>query len=227
MKERQGAKKSASQKPISVIVADTESESRGHLRALLEAEGNCIIIAEAKDSSEAYYKVTAMSPDVLVYTVGETSDLNHIQLIRKRCPAVGCIALVRCNECNTEQTMRVGAKVALRWNEISTKLNKAVRDVAISNKMIIGNGGSSRITTDYSKTSQPESDALAKLTYRELEIFNLIVKGLNNTQIAEQLSISRRTVELHRANLLRKLGLRNLHQQLIELAIKRGILKPR
>ncbi|MGI2336708.1 MAG: LuxR C-terminal-related transcriptional regulator [Dehalogenimonas sp.] len=209
---------------ISIVLADENFESRQYIRAFLESDDDFFVKGETGNNLKAIARLAATNPDILVYTVGGNLDLEIVRLIHKKYPQVACIVLSRTGNFTTEEALRSGAKSVIYWNDIEAKLIKVVHDVADSRKYIEADRPS-RLPVDYPLSGFSNGDIVQTLTHREFEIFEYVVHGLNNEAIAEKLSISRRTVELHRANMMRKLGLQNFQQQLIELARQRGLFQ--
>ena len=120
--------------------------------------------------------------------------------------------------------MRAGVKIYVLKTSAAVKFVNTIREVNASKTQLNApvSERDAEKTTRYLKKST--IDPYEVLTKREHEVFDLVVSGHTNAMIAEQLSISQRTVEIHRANMLRKLGLRNQHEQLVKYAIERKIL---
>jgi DNA-binding NarL/FixJ family response regulator len=119
-----------------------------------------------------------------------------------------------------------GAKAYVSSANVDTELIVAIHE-AMAGKMHLSYPLFEDAIENYIKLEPAAVSApYGSLTKRESEVFNLVVKGLTSAQIGIQLSISRRTVEIHRANILRKLNLASQYKQIKSYAVELGILKP-
>jgi DNA-binding NarL/FixJ family response regulator len=211
---------------ISIVLADEDSESRSSIRTLLESEAGFRIVGECGSSPGAIARLAALKPKILIYTISENSELQTVRLLYKKYPNVACIILARAGYFSTEEALRSGAKAVVRWNDAEAKLIKTVQDVAVGRRFAEADNPPQMIISGFITPSDTTGDdPVLTLTRREMEIFDLVVQGLNNESIASKLSISRRTVELHRANMMRKLGLQSFQKQLVSLAQQRNLIQ--
>ena len=196
---------------------------------LLGTEPAFAIVGEASDGQVAIDLVEHLKPDVLVVDVVMPS-LDGLEVARrtsKLSPATRVVVLsMYDNEAYVLEALKAGAKAYVLKEATTDELMRAIREAA-KGHYYLSHPLSSRIIEDYRQrvSTSAMQDPYETLTYRERDILHLIVEGYSYTEIARRLSISHRTVETHRKNLMRKLGLRTT-TMLILYALRRGILPP-
>ena len=211
-------------KHITIVLADEQFNSRKNLRALLDAEPDLRVVGEVNNGLDALDMVGNLNPDVLIFNLNASNNKEIIQLMELRCPNMAIVVPNKFGKENRgQELLRAGVKAFILKNTTTAELLEAIRYV---------NSKKTNLSASYTGPalrSQPQNitgyvhDPIAILTPRELEVYNLIFEEMTNAQIATQLSISRRTVEVHRASIVRKLGLRNLRQQLLNYAKQRNM----
>ena len=209
-----------------IVLADDHHVVRHGLRSLLEAEPDFSVVGEAGDGLEAAQLVERLQPDVLVLDM-MMPGLNGLEVTRQvgqRSRRTHVVILsMHANEAHVLEALRAGAAAYVLKESTYAELVHAVRE-AVAGRRYLSPPLSERAIEAYMKKA--ESDALdpyEMLTAREREVLHLVVEGHTSAEIADRLFVSRRTVETHRANLMRKLGLRT-HTDLIRYALQRGIL---
>ncbi|MBE0481455.1 MAG: response regulator transcription factor [Dehalococcoidia bacterium] len=217
------------QKVTTVVLADDHHIVRQGLKALLEAEPGFHVIGEAADGLEAVRIVERLQPDVLVLDL-MMAGMNGLEVTRqvsKRSPKTGVVILsMYANEAYVIEALQVGAKSYVLKESTANELVRAVIEVAAGRRYLGPPLSEQAIDAYMQKAKGSTFDPYETLTTREREVLHLAAQGLTNAEIASRLFISRRTVEIHRANMMRKLGLRTQHIQLVHYAIERGILPP-
>jgi two-component system, NarL family, response regulator NreC len=212
--------------PISIILADEQKILRDGLRAMLESNPDLQVIGEAGTGQEALRLVAQLLPDVLVVALGlpELDGLEVLRQLRKRSPETRAVVLTMHNdESYVVQAFRNGAAGYLLKNSGADELVKAVRETAAKRYYFGPPFSYSSIAPYLQSTDFPWSDPYDSLSNREREVFQLVAEGRTNFEIGKRLFISPRTVEIHRANMMEKLGLRN-HNELTLYAVKKKIL---
>ncbi len=212
-----------------IVLADDHNVIRQGLRVLLNDEADFQVVGEAHDGREALGLVEKLRPDVLVTDMA-MADMNGVELIqqvRKRVPETAIVVLsMHGIEGYVHKAMRAGAKAYVLKESTADELVTAIRHV-ISGKRYLSRTLTEHAINVYLKDTPPSSDgvdASLALTTRENDILNRIARGNTNRQIASDLSISPRTVEFHRANIMKKLGVRS-QQQLFHYCLRTGMLR--
>ncbi len=196
---------------IKVIIADDHAIVRAGLRTLITSEKDLELIGEATGGLEAIEKVDQLSPDVLVLDIS-MPDKDGIEVIRtlkeegKTCAIL--VLTVHEDDALLREAVRLGAAGYILKHAAESELISAIRSVFRGELYIHPKMIRSLLQPEPSATV-PEQSTLEKLTSREEEVLKLIVQGYTNKQVADELGISIRTVEGHRANLTDKLGIRS------------------
>jgi DNA-binding NarL/FixJ family response regulator len=209
-----------------IVLADDHPVVRHGVRSLLQSDAELSVVGEASDGIETVQMVEKLQPDVLVVDL-MIPGLNGLEItrqVRQRSPATRIIILsMHANEPYVLEALKNGASGYVLKDSSGTDLVQAVR-LVVAGQRYLSPPLSERAVEAYMMKSQETSfDAYDGLTDREREVLQLAAEGLSNPDIAARLSISPRTVETHRANLMRKLGLKT-QTDLIRYALKRGIL---
>jgi DNA-binding NarL/FixJ family response regulator len=209
-----------------IVLADDHPVVRHGVRSLLQAEPEFSVVGEASDGLETVQLVEKLQPEVLVVDlmIPRLNGLEVTRQIKQRMPQTRVVVLsMHANEPYVLEALKNGASGYVLKDTSGTDLVLAVKQV-LSGQRYLSPPLSERAVEAYLQRSQDTSfDPYDALTEREREVLHLAAEGLSNPDIAARLSISPRTVETHRANLMRKLGLKT-QTDLIRYALKRGIL---
>ena len=210
---------------ITIVLAVEQSALREKLKASLYSEPYFWVVGEINNSLDALDMCRDLQPDILLYCLSGNDNQEIIRLVNNRHPKTTVIVPnIIGNEKGELELLRSGVRAYILKKLNAAELVEAIRHVtAIKNNLSDPSQGPPvqnylRKAVDYAR------DPIDMLTARECEVFELLVSEHTNSQIAAKLSISRRTVEIHRARILSKLGLRNQYQQLLTYAVARGIL---
>ncbi len=207
---------------IRVTIVDDHHLVRKGLLQLLERELDIRVVAEAADGQDAIDAVGRHRPDVVVMDV-EMPGINGIEAtgrIRTAYSGTQVVMLsMHSDPVLIRQAFDQGAKGYVLKNSMGVELVKAIRTVCRG----VTYHSRSIEQSEFSVEQQPRSTTL-QLTIREREVLRLIATGNTNQQIAETLRISRKTVEIHRSNLMAKLGTHSL-SDLIRTAIRLGLVE--
>jgi DNA-binding NarL/FixJ family response regulator/signal transduction histidine kinase len=204
--------------PISVVLADDHRIMRDALKALLESE-SFQVAGEAGDGLEAVGVAERVKPNVLLLDVSMPGlgGVDVVKQVAKRSPGTRVLMLsMYANDAYVNGAMKSGASGYLLKDAAAEELFHAIREVAQGRRYL------SR-SIEEAGAADRQTDVYDTLTMREREVLHLAAEGLTSAQIADRLSISPRTAETHRANSLRKLGIRG-QTELVRYAIGRGIL---
>jgi DNA-binding NarL/FixJ family response regulator len=211
---------------IKIILADDHHVVRQGLRSLLEAESDFEIIGEAAGGLETIQLVEQMEPDILVLdlVMPDLSGLEVVRQVGQRSPKTLVIILsMHANEAYVLEALRNGASGYVLKKATAGELVEAVH-VVISGRRYLSPPLSEHAIQAYiQKADERIEDSYELLTDREREVLHLAAKGLTGPEIANLLSISPRTVEMHRANMMHKLELRN-QLDMFRYAVRKGIL---
>jgi two-component system response regulator NreC len=209
-----------------IVLADDHLVVRKGMRLLLEAEQDFALVGEAEDGLEAVDLVERLRPDVLVLDL-MMPGLNGIEVTRqalKRSPHTKIVILsMHGNDEYVLEALRNGATGYVLKDAGADELVEAVRAVSGGERYLSPELAERAIDAYVRQTEETTLDRYETLTDREREVLHLAADGLTNVEIAARLSLSPRTVENHRANMMRKLGVVN-QTELVRYAIKRGLV---
>jgi two-component system response regulator NreC len=211
---------------INIMLADDHHIVRKGLQALLASESDFKVVGESSDGIETVDLVEKLKPDILVLDImmGGINGLEVTRQLSKKSPHTGVVILsMHSNEGYVLEALRSGAKAYILKDNTTEDLVRAIREVAAGHRYLSSPLSERAIAAYTEKTSIDSNDPYEKLTSREREILQMAAQGLSNSEIASRLYISPRTVETHRANVMRKLGVRS-HAELIKYAMLRGII---
>ena len=209
-----------------IVLVDDHPVVRRGLRVLLEAEPEFRILGEAGEGLEAVQLVERLKPDVLVLDL-MIPGLNGLEVTRQvsqRSPRTRVVILsMHANEAYVLEALRNGATGYVLKDAGADEVVKAIREVAAGRRYLSPPLSERAIETYVQKANTAPLDLYDTLTTREREVLHLAAEGHSSPEIADRLSISPRTVETHRGNLMRKLNLRT-QTDLVRYALRRGIL---
>ena len=210
---------------VTLLLVDDHPLIRQGLRHLLEGEPEFKVIGEAGDGLEALLLVERLKPNILVVDM-MMPGLNGLEVLRQMkhiSPDTRAIVLsMQSADAYVLEALKNGAAGYVLKETGPSELVNAVREVTHGNQYL-SIKISERLQVSGRKNIDTPSDAYETLTTREREILQMTVEGLTSQEVGDKLTISPRTVEVHRSNLMNKLGLRN-QTDLIRFAIKRGII---
>ena len=208
--------------PIRIVLADDHRVVRTGLGLLLDAEKAIEVVAEAGDVDSALRAVLGHKPDVLVLDLnmpGTQTSLEALPLIRERCAQTATVVLTMQEDPEyARSALRAGALGYVLKEAADTELVEAVRRAADGRTYLNPSLGA-RLAAMPEQPPGPSDD----LSGRELEVLRLIALGHTNAEIGEQLFLSVRTVETHRAHVQKKLG-RTTRAELVRYALDHGLL---
>jgi two-component system, NarL family, response regulator NreC len=207
--------------PITVVLADDHQIVREGLRALLKGVPDVRLIGEAADGHEALRLVEQLRPQVLVadLMMPGLPGFELTRLIRRKATRTQVVVLsMHADAPYVLEALRSGALAYVVKDAGADQLVQAIR-AAAEGKRYLSPPLSESALGAFGKHGKVPEDPFETLTAREREVLRLTAEGLSGSAVAEQLFISPRTVETHRANIMRKLGVKN-QKELIRYAVQ-------
>lgn len=214
---------------ISILLADDHEIVRRGLRALLEERDDWKVLAEASTGREAVDRAVDLRPDValLDYTMPELNGLEATRRIKALAPKTEVLIFsMHDSEVLVRDVLAAGARGYVLKSDATAKLADAVEELAHHRPFFSGVIAESILQTYLRANADdatPPTSAL--LTSREWEIVQLLAEGHSNREVSGELSISVKTVETHRAAVMRKLHLDSL-ADLVRFAIRNNVVAP-
>jgi two-component system response regulator NreC len=206
---------------ITVVLADDHPVVRSGLRMLLDAQDDLEVVAEAGDVDATRRSVLGYKPTVLVLDLNMPggSSLEAIPAMAETSPGTSVVVLTMQEDpAFAREALRAGARGYVLKQSAGAELVQAIRAAA---------GGGTWLNPDLgarmAATPESPAGAHAELSERELEVLRLIALGHTNNEIAEQLFLSVRTVETHRAHIQQKLG-RSSRAELVRYALDNDLI---
>jgi DNA-binding NarL/FixJ family response regulator len=211
-----------------VLLADDHAVVRSGLRAVLDGEPDIQVVAEAADGQEALEKALADQVDLAILDVAmpRLTGLQATAELRRRQAAVRVLILsVHDNEQYFFEALRAWASGYVLKSAANRDLVDACRAAMRGEPFLYPPAVTALVRDFLDQARRGEAVPEDALTPRELQVVKLIAEGYTSDQIAQELTISRKTVDRHRANILQKLGMRSV-AELTRDAIRRGLLEP-
>jgi DNA-binding NarL/FixJ family response regulator len=209
-----------------ILLADDHAVMRQGLRLVLENEPDLVVCAEAGDGLEAVQMALLhheLDLAILDISMPRMTGLHAAREIHRQRPALKILMLsMHDNEQFLHEALRAGASGYVLKSLADRDVVRACR-AAVRGEPFLYPGAITEAIRHY--LANPAEEHPDPLTPRELQVIKLIAEGHNNHQIAEALTISEKTVERHRANMLEKLGMRD-RVELTRYAIRRGLVEP-
>lgn len=221
-------------KPVRVLLADDHDLLRQGLKLLLEAQADIQVVGEARTGIEAVELARDLKPDVVVMDISMPGmdGLEASRQVRSRQPETQVLVLtMHESEEYFLQALRMGAAGYLVKQAAPAELHAAVHTVAEGGAFLYP-GLARALIRAFLAQPQSENDAqnseatpeLNVLSPREMEILKLVAEGYTNQEIADRLVLSIKTVQAHRANVMDKLGLRDI-TQLVRFALRHKLIQ--
>jgi two-component system response regulator NreC len=212
----------AGQQMITVVLADDHELVRDGIRMVLEAESDIEVVAQAADAESAARYVLGHRPSILILDLSMPGrpSLELMPQIAESSPETAVIVVTMQNEpAFAKQALQSGAQGFVVKQSAAAELVQAVRSV-LAGETYINPSLGARMAAAPDPPPGPPDD----LTPREVEVLGLIALGYMNPEIADQLVLSVRTVETHRANIQRKTGL-STRAELVAYAMDNGLVE--
>ena len=217
-------------KKVHILLVDDHSLVRDGIRALLEEEIRLEVVGEASNGFEALEQVKKLSPDLVIIDIRmpEMTGIEAVRTLTASADIPKCIMLsMHDSEEYILQSVQAGASGYLLKDASKEEFLKAVYTVSEGGKYFSGDVSSILVNNlmkggdvesvkktglpiNSSQTTTASKSNTFDLTKRERQILELAVSGLSNKEIAEKLDISKRTIEVHRFNLMKKMEVKNI-----------------
>jgi len=209
---------------MKILIADDHGIVRGGLRLLLDRQPDMQVVAEAGDGVEAVEIALRERPDICVLDVSmpRMTGLQATVEIKSHAPDIAVLVLsMYDDERYLFEALQAGASGYILKQEADTALVDAVRAVA-RGEPFMTNAAEQSLLREW--MADDSTGPVEPLTLREREVLKLIAEAYTNKAIGETLHLSEKTVESHRANLMRKLEMRD-RVELVRYAIRRGLIE--
>ena len=197
---------------LRILLADDHETVREGLRMILNAQPDMQVVATAGDGREAIAQCERVTPDVIIMDISMPglNGLAATTQLTERCPGVKVLTLTRhADSSYLQQMLRAGAAGYVLKQSRPAELLHAIRSVATGGKYLDATM-TGPVIGSYAKQPQPPGpEPTTPLSPRETEVLRLIAWGNTNKEIAARLDLSVKTVEAHKANGMRKLGMRS------------------
>lgn len=203
--------------PITVLLADDHAVVRRGFRRLLEDDPDIAVVGEANDGDEAIKLAGQLRPRVVVMDAAMpgTNGLAATQAIAQKWPDIAVLMLsMHSEQTLVRQALAAGARGYVLKNAVDLDLAAAVKRVAAGETVI-----------DPAVQLETAPGEKTRLTPREMEVLQLICKGLSNKEIAAQLQVSANTVAVHRASIMNTCGVHKT-AELVMYALQHGLINP-
>jgi two-component system response regulator NreC len=210
-----------------IVVVDDHLMMRQGLCALLKSQPDFQVLGDAGDGEGALRLIERLHPDVIVLDLA-MPGINGIEVTRwvtQNSPTCLIVILsMYAAEGYVREAIEAGAKAYVLKKDSAEELTNAIREV-IAGRHYISPSLTKKAINSYVGMSSHQNELYGNLTTRERQVLQMVAAGSTSAQIAAKLFISHRTVEFHRANIMRKLGLHTQHE-LTRFCIEEGISPP-
>ena len=210
---------------IRIVVVDDHAVVRAGLRLLLEAEDDLEVVGDAGNARDAVFEVRAAKPDVILLDVvmPDESGIDALPKLLHEAPAARVLILsMQDDPSYVREAFAAGASGYVLKEAADAEVVAAVREVATGNQYLHPALGARMVAAE---AKADAADAADPLSDREREVLRMLALGHTNHEIANQLYISVRTAETHRAHIMRKLQL-STRAELVRYAIEHDGLEP-
>jgi DNA-binding NarL/FixJ family response regulator len=214
---------------LQILIVDDHAVVRRGVRSLLEAQPDWEIAGEATTGREAVELAKQLQPDIVVMDLSlpELSGLDATRHILKESPRSEIVVLtMHHSEELAREALQAGARGYVLKSDADESLVAAIESLR-QHKPFLTSTVTEFVLDDYKRRAETDEPGAshATVTPREREIVQSLAEGMSNKEAASQLGISVKTIEAHRANIMRKLRLRSV-SDLVRYAIRNKIVQP-
>jgi DNA-binding NarL/FixJ family response regulator len=196
--------------PLRVLLADDHVTVRHGLKLLIDGQADMKVVAEASDGGDAVQRALAIRPDVVVMDISMPgmNGLAATRALKQQQPDLAVITLTRHgDDAYLQELLRAGVSGYVLKQSAPAELLQAIR-VAAAGGQYLDSTLTARVTAGFlAREGRRVGKAGATISEREAGVLRLIASGYSNKEIAARLDLSVKTVEAHKANAMRKLGL--------------------
>lgn len=194
--------------PLRIVLADDHVTVRHGLRLIIDGQPDMAVVAEVSDGESAVARTLELKPDVIVMDISMPgmNGLVAARILKQQHSATAIVTLTRhADDAYLEELLRAGAAGYVLKQSAPAELLQAIRAAAAGGQYV-DSSLTGRVTASF-LTREGRKAAVGTPSERETEVLRLIAAGYSNKEVAAQLSLSVKTVEAHKANAMRKLGL--------------------
>jgi len=208
-----------------ILLADDHKIIREGLRTLIEKQSDMKVVDEAEDGRTTVRLANELQPDVVIMDIS-MPDLNGIEAARQvsiDCPGMKIVALsMHSDRRFVIEMFKAGASGYMLKDCAFEELARAIR-VVMANRIYLSPSISDKVVSEYIRNLPPEEEsAFSALSHREREVLQVLAEGFSTKEIAAKLSVSTKTVETHRQNIMHKLSIFSI-AELTKYAIREGL----
>ena len=204
----------AKQRKSKVFLVDDHPLVREHLTALIEAQADLAVCGDAADAPTALSLITRQAPDLVILDISlkQSNGLELIKNLKELWPKLPVLVLSMHDEMlYAERSMRAGAAGYVMKREATDKVLEAIRAV-LQGSHYFSNAVNAMLAQKLVQGAGDQPTAIAALSDRELEVFQLLGRGYSTRQISEQMNVGFKTVHAYCARIREKLNLANIHE---------------
>ena len=211
---------------LRILLADDHVTVRHGLRLLIESQPDMTVISEVSDGNAAMQHALALKPDVIVMDISMPgmNGLAATRALKQNQPKVAIVTLTRHgDDAYVQELLRAGVSGYVLKQSAPAELLQAIRAAAAGGQYL-DSALTARVTARLLGRADKVKKTAVELSEREAEVLRMIASGYSNKEIAGRLSLSVKTVEAHKANAMRKLGLSG-RIDIVKYAVLQGWLE--
>jgi two-component system response regulator NreC len=212
-------------RPLRILLVEDHETVRQGLKLLIDREADLEVVGEASDGAEAVERGASIDPDVVVMDISmpDVSGVVATRKLKALRPDLPVVSLSRhADQTFLEELLRAGASAYVLKQSPHSELLRAIR-AAAAGQQYVDPALTHHLAAPFASEHKRTGRASPTLSDRESEVLRFVSQGHSNKEIAARLSLSNKTIEVHKANAMRKLGLRG-RIELLQYALHVGWL---